>query len=480
MNLAGWKDVRRYRSLISPRRVTPQRFLLLVGIPIGLVFVLLSPPWTGGADEATHFARSYDMATGNLFPQDTPDGEGSLLPANFPTDQDVIIHRFLTGGAPFSLQMVGDLLDASPEDRTFYVDTRPTTASTPVAYVPSAVGMVVPAALDAPLAVTMWMGRLANLAVYLAVVWLAVRLATAFRWTLVAAALVPLNLALAASVTPDGLTIAATLLVLAIWTRVERGVLTPRAAAIELGSAGLLLALCKPPYLLALALFPALWVLRRRDKMTTWAAAAGSATLGLGLAISLGASSSNYRAATETLIDSVTYQPEVQRERLLGDLPGFAWKAVTTWFGEFDDYLQLWIRQLGFWRSDLPVLASWAVVVVVLVAVLRLDADDYARLRGWVRAIPVTLAIGMIFVLYASSYIYFDDSTDYARIGRQMSRYVIPMAGAAMIGLLPRHERVMAPLVERVSRRRAATALGAAFAVAAVAALVTWVSTGAL
>ena len=373
-------DARRWARLAE---ITPQRFLLLVGVPLGLVFALLAPAWTG-YDESTHFARSFDIASGNVFPGDTPDGTGSLLPQTFRDDQDLVGAVWLFDGrAPFSFATVGDLLDSRPgDDRSYFFDTRPTTASTPAAYLPSAVGMAVPVALDAPLVVTLWFGRLANLAAYLVIAWFAVRLAAAFRWTLVAAALVPLNLALGATVTPDGPTIAAVLLVVAVWTRVERRVLAPRAAAIEVGAAGLLLAVCKPPYLLVLAVFPALWLVRRRDAMTSWAAGVATVVLGIGLSVSLASSSNNYRAATETLIDSVAYQPEVQRERLLDDPLGFVWTATQTWFGELDDYLQIWIRQLGFWRSDLPILAAWAVVAVVLVAALRLDADDYARAAG--------------------------------------------------------------------------------------------------
>ena len=459
--------------------ISPERFLLLVGVPLGLAFALLAPAWSG-YDESTHFARSHDIAAGNVFPGDTPDGTGSMLPQAFRDDQDLVGAAWLFDGrAPFSFATVGDLLDSEPgDDRSYFFDTRPTTASTPVAYLPSAIGMVVPVAFDAPLVVTLWLGRLANLAVYLAIAWFAVRLAAAFRWTLVAAALVPLNLALGATVTPDGPTIAAVLLVVAVWTRVERRVLVARAAAVEVGAAGLLLALCKPPYLLVLAVFPALWLVRRRDAMTTWAAGAGTAVLGLGLALSLGASSNNYRAATETLIDSVEYQPDLQRERLLGDPIGFVWTAVQNWFGDLDDYLQIWIRQLGFWRSDLPILGAWAVVLVVLAAALRLDADDYARLRAWGRGMHATLAVGMILVLYASSYIYFDDTVDGDRIGRQMARYVIPITAPAMLGLLPRSAPVLDALRVRVTPGRAQVALAAAYAAAGLFAALTWVWLG--
>ena len=36
---------------------TPARFLLVVGIPAGLLFALIAPAWAG-YDESTHFART--------------------------------------------------------------------------------------------------------------------------------------------------------------------------------------------------------------------------------------------------------------------------------------------------------------------------------------------------------------------------------------------------------------------------------------
>ena len=98
------------------------------------------------------------------------------------------------------------------------------------------------------------------LAAYMLLAAWAIRTAAAFRWSLAVAATIPLNLALAASVSPDGLTIAAVLLAVAMWTRVEGGEEVPLPALIL--STGML-ALAKPPYFLVLGLFLASAVLQR-------------------------------------------------------------------------------------------------------------------------------------------------------------------------------------------------------------------------
>jgi len=451
--------------------VTAQRLLLLVGVPLGLLLAVLSPAWTA-YDEFTHFARVVDMAGGNLEPGQHPEGIGSVIPTAHreATGQIILDHR--EGRAPWTPTSVRALLDHRPDGRTVFVDTRPTTASTPLGYLPATVGAVVPVAADASGLVVLWASRLASLAAYLALTWWAVRSAASFRWTLAVAALVPLNLALAASVSPDGLTIAAVLVGVSTWTRVE--------ADEELGWGTLvattaMLALAKPPYFLVLALFPLSWVLARTAARCR-AAVVGAGALVVGLATSLARSSENYQAATTTMIQEIEYQPGVQRDRLLGDLPGFVWATVDTWITEYRHYVQGWYRQLGFWEADLPALVPWLLVVATLVAVARLDGDDLRQLRGATRALMGGGVALLLVAIYAAAYVYFTDRADYARIGLQMARYSSPLAILAAMAWSP---RLVAFSTGRLDRRWAVALVAAVPVVAVGASVVTWLWTGA-
>ena len=364
------------------------------------------------------------------------------------------------------------MLDHRPDGRTTFIDTRPTTASTPVAYLPAAAGAWVPVALDAPGLVVLWASRLASLAAYLAIAVVAVRSASAFRWSLAASALVPLNLALASSVSPDGLTIAAVLLAVSLWTRVEAGDEVGMSALV---GASLLLALAKPPYFLALALFPASALLERSTARTRAALVAGGGLL-LGLATTATNSSENYQAVTTTMIQKIDYQPGEQWDRLLGDLPGFLWATVDTWLTEYRFYVQGWFRQLGFWEADLPRVVPWALLVVAALAVLRLDGGDLVRLRGVRRVLMILGVGGFLVALYAASYIYFTDRMDYAHIGLQMARYAAPLAPLAIVAWLPRSSR---RLSSRLSERAATSIIAGVPVIAVGASALTWLWTGA-
>jgi len=321
--------------------MSPQRLLLAVGLPAGLLVALLLPPWTG-YDEFSHYSRAVDIASGSILPEESTRGTGSLIPTAYTEGTDLVILNYRAGRNPINWDHVRDLMELRPDGREVFVDTRATSASTPVAYLPAVAGMTIPVAAKAPGIVVLWAGRLASLAAYLALAWAAVRTAARFRWTLTIAALVPLNLTLAGSVSPDGLTIAAILAMVSIWTRVEDGEDPPLG---WMTGVFLLLALVKPPYFLALAVFPASLLAGRtpaRLRSVGWATGA----LAVGLFSSFINSSQNYRAVTFSLIGSSDYQPEVQAGRLLGDLPGFVFDAAQTWFLEISDYVPGWFRQL--------------------------------------------------------------------------------------------------------------------------------------
>jgi len=443
----------------------------MVGVPLGLLIALLSPAWTA-YDEFTHFARVVDMASGNLEPGEHAEGVGSVIPAAHREATGQIILDHQAGRAPWTPTSVRALLGHRPDGRTIFVDTRPTTAATPLGYLPATAGAALPVAVDAPGLLVLWAGRLASLTCYLALAWWAVRSAASFRWTLLAAALVPLNLALAASVSPDGLTIAAVLVAVATWTRIEAGE--------ELGwgplvATTVLLALAKPPYFLVLALFPMSWLLERTASRGR-AAAVALGAMATGLSVSLARSSENYQAATTTMIQQIDYQPGVQRDRLLGDLPGFVWATVDTWITEYRHYVQGWHRQLGFWEADMATVVPWLLVVASLVAVARLDGEDLRRLRGVRRSLVGGGVALLLVAIYAAAYVYFTDRADYAHIGLQMARYSSPLAVLAAMAWLP---RLVVPAANRLEGRWALLLVAIGPSVSVGASVFTWLWTGA-
>jgi len=143
--------------------MSPQRLLLAVGLPAGLLVALLLPPWTG-YDEFSHYSRAVDIASGSILPEESTRGTGSLIPAAYTEGTDLVILNYRAGRNPINWDHVRDLMELRPDGREVFVDTRATSASTPVAYLPAVAGMTIPVAVKAPGIVVLWAGRLASLA----------------------------------------------------------------------------------------------------------------------------------------------------------------------------------------------------------------------------------------------------------------------------------------------------------------------------
>jgi Predicted membrane protein (DUF2142) len=428
----------------------PQRLVLFLGGALGVLMVLAAPGWFGGADEGTHVMRSLALAHGQVFPSRIDGALISAVPRAQSESVGAVIRNAATHDAPNSTALIGSLLDTRPNwEDTVEFDTGATMASSPVAYAPSAISMAIPNALGAPTIVTLWFGRLGDLVVYLGLALLALQLAGGFRWTLALAALFPMNLAMAASVSPDAVTIGALLLVLALWTRLWRAtgpdrvvdgvpIETLRRTALHIGAAGLLLALAKPPYFAVLAAFPALLLVRRRDVRVRVAAIASTAALAVGVLASMFSTSNDYRSAGAGMFAELRFQPDVQIRRITDAPVAFLWRCVSRWFEAVPDSVQRWTRQLGFWRSSLPAAVAWLIVVVFIGAAITLDAEDLLGLRRFCRAIFALGTAGVLLALMASSYIYFDDTLDGVHMTEQIARYALPMFAMAIMGWAPR------------------------------------------
>jgi hypothetical protein len=171
----------------------------------------------------------------------------------------------------------------------------------------------------------------------------------------------------------------------------------------------------------------------------------------------------------------LAFQPDVQRDRLLGDIPGFLWASVEAWFTELHHYVQDWFRNYGFFTSGLPAALSWLFLVLLLVALLRLDGDDFAALRGHDRWTVGLGSAGMVLVLFGSSYVYFTDHVAYDTIGQQMARYSAPLLVMMVVAWAPRR---LVREVERLPEDVARLVVTAVPVIATASILLTWLVTG--
>jgi uncharacterized membrane protein len=240
----------------------PERVFLFLSVFCGFLMVFLTPPFQV-PDEYAHFYRSYELSQGNLdikianMPKSVMDFTRSVS-ANIPFhEENKQSKKALLAelSRPFQAQPV------EPIDITnLYVYS-------PVTYIPQAIGILIGRLLQLPPLLILYLGRLTNLAVWITLVYLAIRLTPLHPRLFAALALMPMALFLAASLSVDAATIAIGFLWLALVFRLAYNRNRPIQIGdwLALGAAGILLALCKSVYVI---LILAVFLIPYRRKLT--------------------------------------------------------------------------------------------------------------------------------------------------------------------------------------------------------------------
>lgn len=187
-------------AVLIARHAQVQTIFVVTGALLGLAFGLITPP-LAAPDEYAHVAASYSMAN-HLTGQPAYDQEGKLYmrPCDAPYMRDV------TGQAgPFVYKAVAQhLLENGYANEA----TVPVKVSAPYApvhplYAAQTLGVLLARAIGLGFYGMLWLGRLANLVLYLVLGWLALRWMPFARDLALCVALLPMSIQLAASFSPD-------------------------------------------------------------------------------------------------------------------------------------------------------------------------------------------------------------------------------------------------------------------------------------
>jgi uncharacterized membrane protein len=238
--------VRRPRRPWGPEHV----FAGLVAL-FGLAFAFGLPPCQA-PDEVSHFFRAYQVSEGRLFPAMVGEWGGGELPAGVVEVASTFAHLAFHGDLQATRDNFARVWEAplDPGERTavpfpggaFY---------TFVPYVPQALGIALGRAAGLNGLGVFYAGRLANMALAVLLVYLAVRVIPIFKVVLGTVALIPMSIHQLASLSPDSSTIAVAFLLTAVLFRLALGA---REAVAGRGVVAVLFALagwltlCKFPY----------------------------------------------------------------------------------------------------------------------------------------------------------------------------------------------------------------------------------------
>ncbi|MBF0458891.1 MAG: DUF2142 domain-containing protein [Nitrospirae bacterium] len=187
--------------------LTPEWVFLIISVVFGYIFVFVTPPFQA-PDEYHHMFRAYHVSMGGLVSSKADGISGALLPASL--GNTVINVSTNLSQHPNNKQKPKDIgkvmhIPLEPEKTIFYFF--PNTARyAPVMYAPQALGILAGRLFNAAPVYIMYLGRMTNLFIWIALIYIAITITPVYKWLFLLLALTPMSLFLGASLSADAFT----------------------------------------------------------------------------------------------------------------------------------------------------------------------------------------------------------------------------------------------------------------------------------
>jgi uncharacterized membrane protein len=239
-------------------KLKPENVFLILGIVFGLVFLILIPPFQVN-DEPIHYFKSYDLSEGNLIPEKS---ESSII-FHIPTSMQETKEHFFVGSdysiekKKLDLSIISNLFEM-PLNNNNKSDLVTALTYPPFPYMASALFMSIGKMFNFSPLLLFYMGRLANLLVWLCLVYLAIRITPVHKWIFLTLALMPMAIFIAVSLSADSFTIGISFLSIAMFLKLgfdDKIKLISKREVIAMAVFAVILALSKQGYFLILLLF---------------------------------------------------------------------------------------------------------------------------------------------------------------------------------------------------------------------------------
>jgi uncharacterized membrane protein len=219
--------------------------LLLCAIT-GFALVVLTPPFQV-PDEGAHFFRAYQTSTLNLHLEKRNGRTGADLPHSLMDTFQLFYPLVANPSHKVSYSLYANALSMKPDSSPGFCSV--ILAYPPVPYIAQAIGIAAGRAMSTPPIVFFYFARILNLALFLFLIFCAMRWMPDMKWGLALLALMPMTLYEAASLSADAYTIGISFLFIAflLHCAAESQILSRgKIAFMLLGTA--LVALAKPSY----------------------------------------------------------------------------------------------------------------------------------------------------------------------------------------------------------------------------------------
>ena len=211
--------------------VEPETLFLIIGLIYGLSFLVINPPLLGVDNEGEHFDKALYLSEGFVIPKILEHHAGYYIPegaynleVEFYTLRNLhekirIYDILLLLSQPLNdNNKVFTDIDPIPPNPITSVSFSAIITYSPIPYLASAFAMIIGKILNFSPIILMYIGRLANLFVWIFFIYMAIRIIPVHKWVLLMLSLMPMTILLGASLSADSFTIAISFLVIAIFS----------------------------------------------------------------------------------------------------------------------------------------------------------------------------------------------------------------------------------------------------------------------
>ena len=210
--------------------IKPQTIFLIIGLIYGLGFLFANPPLLGVDNEGEHYDKALYLSDGYVIPRIFDKHAGYYVPegaynleVNFYTLRNLhekikVNDISLLFNQPLNeSNKVFTDIDPNPPIPSTAVSFSAIITYSPIPYLASAFAMIIGKILSFSPIFLMYMGRLANLFVWLLFIYLAIRITPVHKWVLLMLSLMPMTILAGSSLSADSFTIALSFLVIAVF-----------------------------------------------------------------------------------------------------------------------------------------------------------------------------------------------------------------------------------------------------------------------
>jgi uncharacterized membrane protein len=238
----------------------PECFFSITAFVFGCLFLLVIPPLQT-PDEATHFLRAYEVSEGKFISQKVNNVTGDYLPASIQLTFNQLEGKDpiqFHGEKKYDLRRTKSSLVSIPlqKEKKMFYDTSSASVYSPIGYIPQALTILLSRVFDSPVIVMIYLTRIANLLVWIGIVYLSIRIFPWKKWAVAGVALLPMMVAQSISPGADVMTIGMGLLFSAavVSTLAKEQLLSPRKILIILFISGIAMVASKQIMLILLPL----------------------------------------------------------------------------------------------------------------------------------------------------------------------------------------------------------------------------------